>query len=122
MGFYLSKGLFTKHDSLAAAAQHMGVPAEALAAEVEAYNAAAAAGRDAFGKSVFPSTVDPAAEVYVAKITPVVHYTMVGARRVRVHTCITCAGRRRPPASKFCGSLLTCLSAPPLAAAGWRGH
>ena len=72
MGFYLSKGLFTKHDSLAATAQHMGVPAEALAAEVEAYNAAAAAGRDAFGKSVFPSIVDPAAEVYVAKITPVV--------------------------------------------------
>lgn len=99
MGFYLSKGLFTKHDSLAATAQHMGVPAEALAAEVEAYNAAAAAGRDAFGKSVFPSIVDPAAEVYVAKITPVVHYTMVGARRVRVRICITRAGKRRPPAS-----------------------
>ncbi len=45
--------------------------------ELEAYNAAAAAGSDAFGKSVFPTTIDLAQPVYVARITPVIHYTMV---------------------------------------------
>ena len=82
MGFYASKSLFTKHDSLAAAAEHCGVPGAALAAEVEAYNAAAAGGGahlDAFGKTVFPGAVDPRQPVYVARITPVVHYTMVRA-------------------------------------------
>ncbi|KAL4452364.1 hypothetical protein ABPG75_008026 [Micractinium tetrahymenae] len=78
LGFYLSKSLFTKHDSLAASAAHMGVPAETLAAEVEAYNAAAAAGSDQFGKTVFPATIEPAEPVHVALITPVVHYTMGG--------------------------------------------
>ncbi|KAI3438218.1 hypothetical protein D9Q98_000655 [Chlorella vulgaris] len=78
LGFYLSKHLVTKHDDLAAAASQMGVDPQVLAAEVEAYNAAAAAGRDAFGKTVFPSRVDPQAAVHVALITPVVHYTMGG--------------------------------------------
>ncbi len=78
MGFYLGKQLFVKHDSLAAAAAAMGVPEATLASELEAYNAAAAAGKDVFGKSVFPATVDPAAPLHVARITPVVHYTMVG--------------------------------------------
>ncbi|PRW56901.1 fumarate reductase flavo [Chlorella sorokiniana] len=78
MGFYLGKQLFVKHGSLAAAAAAMGVPEATLAAEVEAYNAAAAAGKDAFGKTVFPTTIDPAAPLHVARITPVVHYTMGG--------------------------------------------
>ena len=78
MGFYLGKQLFVKHDSLAAAAAAMGVPEATLAAEVQAYNAAAAASKDAYGKSVFPTTIDAAAPLHVARITPVVHYTMVG--------------------------------------------
>ena len=79
MGFYVGKQLFVRHDSLAAAAAAMGVPEATLAAEVESYNAAAAAGRDAFGKAVFPATIDAAGPLHVARITPVVHYTMVGA-------------------------------------------
>lgn len=71
------QSLFTKHDDLAAAAAHMGVPPATLAAEVAAYNEAAATGRDQFDKTVFPARVDPAQPVYVATITPVVHYTMV---------------------------------------------
>ncbi|PSC72118.1 tobamovirus multiplication 1-like [Micractinium conductrix] len=78
LGFYVSKSLFTKHDDLAAAAAHMGVPPATLAAEVAAYNEAAATGRDQFDKTVFPARVDPAQPVYVATITPVVHYTMGG--------------------------------------------
>lgn len=45
--------------------------------ELDAYNAAAAAGQDGFGKTVFPTTIDPAQALYVARITPVIHYTMV---------------------------------------------
>lgn len=89
LGFYLSKSLFTKHDSLAAAAAHMGVPADTLAAEVQAYNAAAAAGADQFGKTVFPTTIEPAEPVHAALITPVVHYTMVGGR-VRLLLASSC--------------------------------
>lgn len=81
LNFYLSKSLYTKHAGLEAAAAAMGVPADTLAAEVAAYNAGADAGADAFGKAVFPSRLDPAGEVYVARITPVIHYTMVGAER-----------------------------------------
>lgn len=78
IGFYLSKSLFTKHQGVAAAAEAMGAPADVVAAELQAYNAAAeAGGGDAFGKAVFPAKVDPEGEVYVARITPVVHYTMV---------------------------------------------
>lgn len=84
MGFYVGKQLFVKHDSLAAAATAMGVPEATLAAEVQAYNAAAAASKDAFGKSVFPTTIDAAAPLHVARITPVVHYTMVGCGRWHV--------------------------------------
>ena len=92
LGFYASKSLFVKHDSLAAAAGAMGVPADTLAAEVAAYNAAAAAGSDAYGKSVFPATIDAAAPVHVARITPVVHYTMVRLGRV-VGALLEWAGR-----------------------------
>lgn len=79
LGFYLGKQLFVKHDSLAAAATAMGVPEATLVAEIDAYNTAAAAGKDDFGKTVFPTTIDRAGPLHVARITPVVHYTMVGS-------------------------------------------
>jgi hypothetical protein len=82
----------------------MGVDPQVLAAEVEAYNAAAAAGRDAFGKTVFPSGVDPQAAVHVALITPVVHYTMVSAPRLPavpplLPRAAACCCRARPGAA-----------------------
>lgn len=55
-----------------------GFLAQVLREELEAYNAAAAAGQDSFGKTAFPTTIDLAQPLYVARITPVIHYTMVG--------------------------------------------
>ncbi|EFN54784.1 hypothetical protein CHLNCDRAFT_134736 [Chlorella variabilis] len=92
LGFYVSKSLFTRHDSLAAAAEHMGAAPEVLVAEVEAYNAAAAEGRDAHGKTVFPTTIDPQAAVHVARITPVVHYTMGGVAISREAQALDASG------------------------------
>lgn len=70
-------------DNLAAAAQHMQVPAEHLQQQLERYNTAAAAaaagGRgDEFGKQYFPTTFDTNGHLWVGQITPVVHYCMGG--------------------------------------------
>lgn len=67
-------------DSLSAAAEHMGVAADVLQQQVEQYNAAAAAGTDAFGKKYYPTTIDAAGSVWVGQITPVVHYCMGGVK------------------------------------------
>lgn len=77
-GFYQSKKLITKLETLEALAEVANVPAKALQATLQEYNAAAAAGRDAFGKTIFPSTFDLGGPFYLARITPVVHYTMGG--------------------------------------------
>lgn len=80
-------------DGIAGAAQHMGVPEEVLLAEVRQYNTAAQAqsGQDKgqaapegtappgkFGKRYFPSLLDEGGSVWVARVTPVVHYCMGG--------------------------------------------
>jgi hypothetical protein len=57
--FYEGKKLLARAPNCAAAAAAMGVPPAALEEELRAYNAAAAAGRDEFGKTVFPALVDP---------------------------------------------------------------
>lgn len=67
-------------DSLSAAAAHMGVDAATLQQQVEQYNAAAAAGKDAWGKQYFPTTIDAAGPVWVGRVTPVVHYCMGGVK------------------------------------------
>lgn len=67
-------------DSLSAAAEHMGVAADVLQQQVEQYNAAAAAGTDAFGKKYYPTTIDASGSVWVGQITPVVHYCMGGVK------------------------------------------
>lgn len=58
----------------------MHVPPEVLQQHVEQYNAAAAAGSDAFGKQFFPSTINPTSAVWVGRVTPVVHYCMGGLK------------------------------------------
>lgn len=78
LGFYQSKGLVVKADTLDQLAQEVAVAPEVLRAELAAYNEAAAAGRDGFGKTVFPSTLDLEGPFYVARVTPVIHYTMGG--------------------------------------------
>jgi hypothetical protein len=102
-------------DDLAAAAEHMGVPLAELEQQVQQYNSAAAHGAagssgssgssgassaDAFGKRFFPTAVDPAAAVWVGRVTPVVHYTMGGLRindKAQVRVCdawCVCVGLR----------------------------
>jgi succinate dehydrogenase/fumarate reductase flavoprotein subunit len=75
--FYLAKGLVDKME-LDGLADRMGVPSQVLRDEAATYAAAAMAGTDGFGKGVFPSSLDVSQPLYVAKITPVVHYCMGG--------------------------------------------
>uniref|UniRef100_A0A383VWI0 fumarate reductase (NADH) n=1 Tax=Tetradesmus obliquus TaxID=3088 RepID=A0A383VWI0_TETOB len=77
LGFYGSKGLVKKFDTLEAAAQHMGLQPAELQQQLEQYNTAAA-GSDPFGKQFFPTTLDPAGHFWLGQITPVVHYCMGG--------------------------------------------
>lgn len=101
MNFYVAKGFFVKVEGGAAGlAAQLGADESVVSQELAAYNAAAAAGSDAFGKTVFPSTLDPSQPLYVARITPVIHYTMVGAGGGRG------PGYRR---SGGCGLQLACL-------------
>jgi hypothetical protein len=73
IGFYVSKGFFILGDTLREAAAAAGLPVDAVADEVAAYNAAAACGGpDATGKEVFPTKIDPEAPCYFARVTPVV--------------------------------------------------
>lgn len=91
--FYASRGFFSRLDTLAQLAQHVGAEEDRLRRELEAYNAAAAAAaaagrpedgvdaaatRDAYGKTVFPSSFDLQQPFFVARVTPVIHYTMGG--------------------------------------------
>ena len=67
-------------DALEAAAEHMAVPLAQLQQEIESYASAAAGNtKDAFGKQHFPTAIQAdLGPFWVAKITPVVHYTMGG--------------------------------------------
>jgi flavocytochrome c len=81
LGFYASKGLVKKFNDLNEAAEEFGVSSAELNAELMAYNTkAASADSDAFGKSVFPCQIDPNDTMYIARVVPVIHYTMGGAR------------------------------------------
>jgi succinate dehydrogenase/fumarate reductase flavoprotein subunit len=81
LGFYVSKGLMKQVQGWQEAAAAMGLPAnDTLAAELRGYNEAAAAGTDAFGKSVFPAAIDLEGAMYLGQVEPVVHYTMGGTR------------------------------------------
>ena len=90
LGFYASKGLVAKVDNAAAAAAHMGVQPDVLVEQLSAYNEAAAAaaadtakqqpkaGYDITGKRFFPGSVALDAPMWLARVTPVTHYTMGG--------------------------------------------
>jgi len=78
--FYCARGLMTKAATVEEAAAGIGITAAALTMELEAYNAAARTGNDALGKHVFPATVDTTGPLFLARVVPVIHYTMGGAR------------------------------------------
>lgn len=83
LGFYMSKGLVRRAENAAEAAQMMRHDdASVLTATLEAYTEAANGKRaDDFGKTVFPSKEFLATEpLYIAIITPAIHYTMGGVR------------------------------------------
>jgi succinate dehydrogenase/fumarate reductase flavoprotein subunit len=79
IAFYQGKGLVKRVGSLAEAAHVMGVPAATVAGEVAAYQRAALGEvADPLGKQTFPFPPDPSRPLYLATISPVVHYTMGG--------------------------------------------
>ena len=87
MQFYVSKGLFKRVEGgVQRAAEEMGVKVDELKATLEAYNARCddpdRNPPDSFGKTVFPSKIEfqQGCALYIARVVPVVHYTMGGAK------------------------------------------
>lgn len=78
MGFYKFKGLVQDVGTLEAAAEAMGASLEVLRKTLEDYNEAAEKGVDEFGKKVFPVRFPSSAHLYVAFVTPTLHYCMGG--------------------------------------------
>jgi len=90
MGFYIKFGLFAEYENLRAMAEGIGADEAVLRRTVAEYAQSAEDGHDAFGKTVFPNGKGLSAEqtVYVAEITPVIHYTMGGLavdEKARIH-------------------------------------
>jgi flavocytochrome c len=79
LGFYAKKGLIVEYSSAIVAASALGMDLEILRGTMENYCAGAAKGVDEFGKTVFPvPAFDPEERLYVATVTPAIHYTMGG--------------------------------------------
>lgn len=79
--FYAGRGLFARLETLQQAADHIHVHADTLRHEIDSYNDAAQGQHlDQFGKTIFPSIIDPEGPLYIASIVPVIHYTMGGLR------------------------------------------
>ncbi|KAJ3335432.1 hypothetical protein HDU93_005514 [Gonapodya sp. JEL0774] len=78
--FYTKKGFFKRVGNAKTLAKHMGVETSVLEETFAEYNNAAE-GRehDTFGKTHFATTFLPTEPLYVAEITPAIHYTMGGA-------------------------------------------
>lgn len=78
LGFYSSKGLMHKFDSLAALAEGIHVPVAALEDTLTTYQAIGeGAQADPHGKQYHTNYV-PEAPFWAAQVTPVLHYTMGG--------------------------------------------
>ncbi|CAJ1431119.1 unnamed protein product [Effrenium voratum] len=78
MGFYQFKGLVEEVGTVKSAAEKMGVTAAELEATLEQYNEAADRGSDEFGKTVFPVRFPAGARLFLAFVTPSLHYCMGG--------------------------------------------
>lgn len=79
--FYLKKKLFTKFEDgfeeFAKRTSH--VDKDEIWESLGAYHLAAGGLQDdEYGKTVFPELYDPQDRIYVAEVTPVIHYTMGG--------------------------------------------
>ncbi|KAJ1358398.1 hypothetical protein KIN20_016812 [Parelaphostrongylus tenuis] len=85
--FYANiKKLFTKYNSSNEFAELSGISFETLKNTLLEYNKHVKVGSDAtkekdsFGKTVFPVAIDPSEPIYIAIITPAIHYTMGGLK------------------------------------------
>lgn len=74
----LADGHSYKADTLDELAEKIGVPADALKATVESYNAGMVSGSDEFGKATSEDSTILQAPFYASLRTPTVHYTMGG--------------------------------------------
>ncbi|VDM47037.1 unnamed protein product [Toxocara canis] len=84
-GFYAYvKGFFKKFDSVAELAKYMNVDEAKLRKTLVDYNKYVTSDdpskKDEFGKVFFPASFDPDDVLFVAKITPAIHYTMGGLK------------------------------------------
>ncbi|KFD53344.1 hypothetical protein M514_05825 [Trichuris suis] len=78
-GFYWNvKNFFMKVDNGEKLAEVIGIPSSQLGTTLSEYNEASKRQLDSFGKTLFPTTFAWDKPFYVAKITPVIHYTMGG--------------------------------------------
>ncbi|KRX84174.1 Cleavage and polyadenylation specificity factor subunit 2 [Trichinella sp. T6] len=84
--YWKKKNFFTKTDNVEQLAKLLNVEAELVNATLKQYAEAADGARDdPFGKTVFPVIFDPGRPIYVARITPVIHYTM-GGLKIDIHS------------------------------------
>ncbi|XP_003375603.1 cleavage and polyadenylation specificity factor subunit 2 [Trichinella spiralis] len=84
--YWKKKNFFTKADNVEQLAKLLNVEAELVNATLKEYAEAADGARDdPFGKTVFPVIFDPGRPIYVARITPVIHYTM-GGLKIDIHS------------------------------------
>uniref|UniRef100_A0A0K0D2N6 fumarate reductase (NADH) n=1 Tax=Angiostrongylus cantonensis TaxID=6313 RepID=A0A0K0D2N6_ANGCA len=75
------KKLFTKYNTAKEFAEQSGIPFDALKSTLLEYNKYIKGDSgDSFGKTVFPVAIDPNEPVYIAIITPAIHYTMGGLK------------------------------------------
>ncbi|KAI9202202.1 putative NADH-dependent fumarate reductase [Polychytrium aggregatum] len=80
IGFYTARGFFQKYQGAEALATSKGFDVREFENTLASYEAALTAGRDAFGKHVFPVKFSVDDTLYVCTVTPSIHYTMGGLK------------------------------------------
>jgi flavocytochrome c len=81
MSFYLGKGFFSKHENAEDFAKSYNLSPHIVLETLSTYNGIVEKkSGDPFGKTLFPTAIDPNEVLYVAKITPSIHYTMGGLK------------------------------------------
>ena len=87
-GFYVGRGIFRKYDNAAAMCEAEGIPLVDLTATFDSYSQLTEGSADPFGKTHFPVRFSASEEIWVANITPVIHYTMGGMKVCPITSCI----------------------------------
>ena len=79
LSFYLKKNIIRQYPTLHDAADHMNIPEEKLESVLSQYNDYCDNKHpDPFGKTTFPVKFDLSVPIYLAQVTPSIHYTMGG--------------------------------------------